>query len=67
LFAGLLQVTIYKPRVSDIHNIGDDVTSLKGVYRNRISRALMVFFFTGIFGAIGSFVALPIIARLLAL
>lgn len=45
LFSGLIQITFRKPQVADIQNITDDAASLKGIYRNRITRALLVFFF----------------------
>jgi pheromone shutdown-related protein TraB len=43
LISGLVQATIRKPRVCDAENISADVASLKGIYRNRISRVLLVF------------------------
>jgi pheromone shutdown protein TraB len=55
-----------KPRVEDAQNISTDVSSLKGVYRNRISRALLVFFLSTLGGAIGNFISIPSLAGLLA-
>ena len=66
LFSGLVQITFRKPRVSDVQNITDDATSLKGVYRNRITKALLVFFLSSLGGAIGNFISFPAIAGLLA-
>jgi pheromone shutdown protein TraB len=66
LFSGLVQVTFRKPRVSDVQNISDDSTGLRGIYRNRITRALLVFFLSSIGGAIGNFIAIAKIAALLA-
>jgi pheromone shutdown-related protein TraB len=66
LFSGLIQITLRKPQVSDIQNITDDVTSLRGIYRNRITRALLVFFLSSLGGAIGNFISVPAIAGLLA-
>ena len=65
IFSGLVQVLFRKPRVADVQNISEDATSVKGVYRNRITRALLVFFLSSIGGAIGNFVSFPAIARLL--
>jgi pheromone shutdown protein TraB len=36
-----------------------DITSVKGFYRNRISRVLLVFFLASLGGAIGNFIAVP--------
>jgi len=65
ILSGLLQVTLRKPRVSDAQDISADTTSLKGIYRNRISRALLVFFLSSLGSSIGTFVSIPaIVGRL---
>ena len=61
-FSGLTQVSLIKPRVSDAQNIIDDVGSLKGFYRNRITRALLVFFLSSIGSAAGTFISVPALA-----
>jgi len=66
ILSGLVQVTLRKPRVSDVHDLTEDTTSLKGWYNNRITRALLVFFFSSLGSSIGSFVSIPAIAGLLA-
>ena len=66
MISGLVQATLRKPRVSDIQSIADDITSLKRIYGNRISRALLVFFFSSLGSSIGSFVSIPVIAGMLA-
>jgi pheromone shutdown-related protein TraB len=66
MISGLVQATLRKPRVSDIQSISDDITSLKRIYGNRISRALLVFFFANLGSSIGSFVSIPVIAGMLA-
>jgi pheromone shutdown-related protein TraB len=66
ILSGLVQITFRKPRVSDVQDISGDTTSLKGIYRNRITRALLVFFFSSLGSSIGTFVSIPAIAGLLA-
>ena len=66
ILSGLVQVTFRKPRVSDVQDISGDSTSLKGIYRNRITRALLVFFLSSLGSSIGTFVSIPAIAGLLA-
>ena len=63
--SGVAQVALRKPRVGDAQNIIDDVGSLKGIYRNRISRALLVFFLSSLGSSIGTFVSIPAIAAVL--
>ncbi|MCL1930271.1 MAG: TraB family protein, partial [Treponema sp.] len=65
ILSGLVQATVRKPRVADAENISEDVASLKGVYRNRISRVLLVFFLSSLGSSIGTFVSIPAIAGLL--
>jgi len=59
LFSGVVQAIFKKPRVADAQTLIDDVGSLKGFYRNRITRALLVFFLSQLGGALGTFVTIP--------
>ena len=58
---GLLESLLRKPRVQDFENLGDDIASTKGFFHNRITHILLVFLFSSIGSAIGTFVALPLI------
>ena len=59
LFSGVIQASLRKPRVIDAQSLIDDVGSVRGFYRNRITRALLVFFLTQLGGAAGTFVTIP--------
>ena len=65
LFSGLVQIAMRKPRVADVQNITEDAASLKGIYRNRIIKALLVFFLSSLGGMIGNFISFPAIVSLL--
>jgi pheromone shutdown-related protein TraB len=65
LFSGITEATIRKPKVTDAQTISEDIGSLKGIYRNRITRALLVFFLSSIGGAVGNFISIPALAGLL--
>jgi pheromone shutdown protein TraB len=65
LFSGITEATIRKPRVSDTQTISDDVSSLRGIYRNRITKALLVFLLSSLGGAVGNFISIPSLAGLL--
>ncbi|MDR0463738.1 MAG: TraB/GumN family protein [Treponema sp.] len=65
IFSGLVQITFRKPRVSDVQNITQDAVNIKGVYKNRITKALLVFFLSSLGGMIGNFISFPAIAGLL--
>ncbi|MCR5079794.1 MAG: TraB/GumN family protein [Treponema sp.] len=56
LFSGLVQAVVKKPSVEDMENLQDDATSLKGFYRNRILRVLVIFFLSSLGSMIGTFV-----------
>ena len=62
VFSGVTEVSIRKPRVGDAQSIIEDVGSLRGIYRNRITRALLIFFLTSIGGMIGNFISIPALA-----
>lgn len=62
LFAGLAEAFLRKPRVQDLERLADDVTTLGGFYRNRVTHILLVFFVSSLGGAIGNFIALPFLA-----
>jgi pheromone shutdown-related protein TraB len=66
LFSGLTEAWIRKPRVSDTERISEDIGSLRGIYRNRITKALLVFFLSTLGGAAGNFISIPSLAGLLA-
>jgi pheromone shutdown-related protein TraB len=65
LFSGIAEATLRKPRVQDAETISEDVSSLRGIYRNRITRALLVFLLSSIGGMAGNFIAIPSLAGLL--
>ncbi|MDR1867158.1 MAG: TraB/GumN family protein [Treponema sp.] len=65
IFSGLVEVTVRKPQVHDAQTIATDISSIKGIYRNRIGRALLVFLFSSLGGAIGNFISIPALASLL--
>lgn len=66
VIAAIVQASVCKPKVSDMLQLTDDVATLKGWYKNRIAKVLLVFILSSIGGTIGNFVAIPnLIAGLL--
>lgn len=55
-FAGLCEAIIKKPKVKDFQNISDDISSIKGIYKNRITHILLVVIFANLFSTIGTFI-----------
>ena len=66
LFTGLVQAWVNKPKVEDMERLSDDATSIKGGYKNRILRVLLVFFLSSIGGVIGNFIAVPSLVATIA-
>jgi len=65
ILSGIVQAVLRKPRVSDVQRLTEDAASLKGIYKNRITRSLLVFFLSSLGSSIGTFVSIPaIIGRL---
>lgn len=63
--AGLVEAMLRKPLVSDLENIADDISTVKGVFSNRVSRILLVVAVTNLTGTIGAIIGAGSIAALL--
>jgi pheromone shutdown-related protein TraB len=51
------EIFLRKPTVADFSRLRNDTTSLRGWWRNRVSRTLLVFFLSTLGSAIGTYVA----------
>ena len=66
MVAGAIELTLRKPSVGDFSSLRDDLTSVRGWWRNRVSRVLLVFIFSTIGSAAGTYVAgFRIVGRLM--
>ncbi|MDX1588970.1 MAG: TraB/GumN family protein [Oleiphilaceae bacterium] len=52
-----VELMLRKPKVADFSSLRDDVAQLRGWWRNRVSRTLMIFMLASIGSAIGTYVA----------
>ena len=57
MVTGLVESMLRKPKVSDLEKLRDDATTLKGWFKNPATRILLVFFFSNLGSAIGTWVA----------
>jgi len=57
MVTGVVQAMIVAPKVGDLERVTDDLATLTGWWRNRTTRVLLVFFFSSLGSAIGTFVA----------
>ena len=64
----IVQAVVCKPKVSDMETLQDDVASVRGFYKNRILRTLLVFLMSTLGSMIGTFIGgADIIKNLLSL
>jgi pheromone shutdown-related protein TraB len=64
--AGIVEALLGKPKVKDFEKLPEDIASFKGFWRNKITRILMVVVFTNVGSALGAFVAIPLMLKVLA-
>jgi pheromone shutdown-related protein TraB len=64
--AGLVEIFLSKPKVKDFERLSEDISSLKGFWRNKITRILLIVVFTNIGSSLGTFVAIPLMIRVFA-
>ncbi|MBT8367841.1 MAG: TraB/GumN family protein [Deltaproteobacteria bacterium] len=63
--SGLVEAFSRKPKVKDLETLADDILSVRGFWRNKVTRILLVVVFTNLGSSIGTFVAFPVIVKLL--
>jgi pheromone shutdown-related protein TraB len=61
--AGLTEAAIRKPEVKDFLNLSEDISSISGFFRNKITRALLLVAVVNLTTAIGTFVAIPLMIQ----
>jgi pheromone shutdown-related protein TraB len=57
MVTGLVESWLRKPKVADLERLHLDITTVKGWFNNPATRILLVFFFTNLGSAIGTWVA----------
>ncbi len=60
--AGLVQAFLGKPKVRDFERLPEDIASVNGFWKNKITRILMIVVFTNMGSSLGAFVAIPLMA-----
>lgn len=63
--SGLVEAISRKPKVRDFEHLQQDILSIKGFWRNKVTRILLVVVFTNIGSSVGTFVAFPMMMRYL--
>ncbi|KUO49051.1 MAG: conjugal transfer protein TraB [Desulfitibacter sp. BRH_c19] len=55
-FAGLAEALVRKPNVEDFENMAEDVQTVKGFWRNKVTRVLLVVVFANLGSTLGTFI-----------
>lgn len=55
--SGLVQATIQKPTVKDLHEVQTDIFTFKGFFKNKVLKVFLVVIFANIGSSIGTFIA----------
>jgi pheromone shutdown-related protein TraB len=54
IFAALCEAMLRRPRVSDAENLNSDASGIRGIYKNRILRVLLIFVLSSLGGVLGN-------------
>jgi pheromone shutdown-related protein TraB len=65
LVTGVLEAILRKPQVADFENLSNDLLTLRGFFRNRVTHILLVFLFSSLGAMIGNFIGIPWLTTLL--
>ena len=63
--AGLVEAVYKKPKVKDFETLSSDISTVKGFWKNKITKILLVVAFTNLGSSIGTFVAIPLMLKVL--
>jgi pheromone shutdown-related protein TraB len=63
--AGLVEAFSRKPKVKDLERLPEDILSVRGFWKNKVTRILLVVVFTNLGSSLGTFIAFPVIVKVL--
>jgi len=63
--SGLVEAFSRKPKVKDLERLPEDILSIRGFWKNNVTRILLVVIFTNLGSSLGTFIAFPVIVKLL--
>lgn len=63
--SGLVEAFSRKPKVRDLETLPDDILSVRGFWKNKVTRILLVVVFTNLGSSLGTFIAFPFIVKVL--
>ncbi|MDM8526397.1 TraB/GumN family protein [Desulfococcaceae bacterium HSG8] len=64
--SGLVEAFSRKPKVRDFETLSEDIVSIRGFWRNKVTRILLVVVFTNLGSSLGSFIAIPLMVKVIS-
>ena len=61
--SGLVEAYFKRPKVRDFEELPVDITSLRGFFKNKITRILLIVAFTNLGSSLGVFIAIPLMVK----
>ncbi|QGM31982.1 TraB family protein [Bacillus sp. N3536] len=55
-FSGLVQAYMKRPTIGDFERLSEDVFTIKGFWKNKVTRVLLVLVLTNLFGSLGTII-----------
>jgi len=63
--SGLVEAFSRKPKVRDFESLQNDIRSVRGFWSNKVTRILLVVVFTNLGSSLGTFIAFPMLLKVL--
>jgi pheromone shutdown-related protein TraB len=63
--SGLVEAFSRRPKVRDLERLPEDILSVRGFWKNNVTRILLVVVFTNLGSSLGTFIAFPVIVKVL--
>jgi pheromone shutdown-related protein TraB len=63
--SGLVEAWYRKPRVRDIEALPEDILTVRGFWKNQVTRILLVVIFTNLGASIGTFIGIPTLLHMM--
>lgn len=64
-FAGLSEAYLRRPKVADFERLQQDILSVKGFWKNSVTRILLVVVFANLGSSVGAYLAMPILTKII--
>lgn len=64
--SGLTEAWVRKPKVSDFENLATDIVTVKGFWKNELTRILLVVVLSNLGSTLGTIIGIPLITSLLS-